>query len=132
MRKRISKPKNKRKVKRPKKWNIKNLYSFLCVLVIFIFLCTFLIFLQREKSKASLQLIDGGRRGPFRYIKIKNTGKVILTNIEIYIDGKKFKTLRAKLMQNKTLGDAIPLSLGEHVLEAKTPEGAHAVLKVGS
>lgn len=61
---------------------------------------------------------------------IKNTGDKMLSDVSIYVNGKIKDTLTARIAPGKTVTYYVFLEEGEHLIEARTPEGAYASLEV--
>ena len=105
--------------KRKKKIDNKNFFIITLLAVLFM---VFAIFISlRPSGRLELKLTEFGQQD---FLQIKNTGKVVLTGIDVYVDGKKYKTIETKLLPNKTIEDTIPLTSGLHRITVKTPEGA--------
>lgn len=98
------------------------------LLLIFILLLTPPVFSQ--EAKISLRHVGFGRTPQEIYIQIVNTGDVTLSNISVFIDGKRHKTMRVKLLSNKSLGDYLYLTPGNHLLEVRSQEGAYDALNL--
>ena len=59
------------------------------------------------------------------YFTLHNTGDTIITDVEISVDGKEFKTIRGKSSPAKGFEFLLYLEPGEHLVEVRAPEGAY-------
>ena len=58
------------------------------------------------------------------------TGEAPASNITLYVDGQKYKTINAYLTPTKGIEASITLEPGQHLIEARTPEGAYDSVEV--
>lgn len=99
------------------------------IILLTFFLLFSLAFAQEAKIK--IELVGFGETQKETYISIHNVGETPVTNIEIFVDGKKYTTIQCFLEPGKGLEKLIFLPSGKHKIEAKTPEGAYDFLIVG-
>jgi uncharacterized membrane protein len=71
-----------------------------------------------------------GRTAQEIYLSFKNTGDIPLTNVSISVDGKFYKEVEVSFGPGRTFVESLFLEEGEHLIEARTPEGAYASVKV--
>ncbi len=65
------------------------------------------------------------------FLTVGNVGNETLTDISVYVDGRKYQTFRGgKLLPNKAVKFFIYLQPGEHTIEVNTTEGAYDSLDI--
>ncbi|MBD3155457.1 MAG: hypothetical protein GF368_02265 [Candidatus Aenigmarchaeota archaeon] len=57
--------------------------------------------------------------------RIRSLGEMAITNVDIYVDGKEYKELNLRLEPGRGIYTTLILEPGEHLVEVRTPEGAH-------
>jgi len=84
----------------------------MAIVIIFLF---FLSTIPESNTDFNLQYIKDGN-----YLKIKNTGKVTLTNFDIFIDGQKYKTIETRISEDKIIEDIIYTDSNAHIIKVKS------------
>ena len=98
------------------------------ILLSFLLLFT-LVYAQEAKIK--VELVGFGETQKEAYIAVHNTGETPVTNIEIFVDGKKYTTIQCFLEPGKGLEKLVFLRPGKHKIEARSQEGAYDSLTIG-
>ncbi len=61
---------------------------------------------------------------------ISNTGEFSVKDITILVDGEEYETISGTLGPKKAFQEKLHLNPGEHLIEAKTSEGAHDSINI--
>jgi len=95
----------------------KRKFNKLYLLPIIIITAVIIFFISMSETNAdfSVQYIKDGN-----YLKIKNTGKVTLTNFDIFIDGQKYKTIETRISEDKIIEDIIYTDSNAHIIKVKS------------
>ncbi len=110
--------------KKKKKTDNKNF--FIIALLAVLFMIFVILITLKPSGGLDLKLTKLGQQN---FLQIKNTGKVVLTGIDVYVDGNKYKTIETNLLPNKIIEDTLPLTSGIHKITVKTLEGASKSIK---
>jgi len=103
---------------------IKKIFS-LFFLLIFTF-----ISVNAQEAKIEINHIGYGKTLNEAVFTIHCTGEVMITNINVSVDGKLYEQIDATLGPNKGLQTSVFLDPGEHTIEVRTPEGAYDSLNL--
>jgi len=90
----------------------------------------FLIPIILAQPSIELKHIGYGETPQEVHVILWNTGNTSLTKIEIYADNEQKETMDVSLPPNKKIEYVFYLSPGEHLLEAKTIQGAHDSFRI--
>ena len=83
-----------------------------------------------QEAKIKLTHVGYGKTAREAYFTIHNTGDVTITNISTFIDGKKYKEFDSVIPPKQGIQTVFYLEPGEHLIEARTPEGAYDSVKI--
>ena len=108
--------------------------TILCINKIKIgFIFSFLLLLSvsfAQQAEIEMSFVGYGKTYERIIISLSNTGEAMLTDVTLYIDGSAYKTIEGVSPPNSTFEDVLFLEEGEHLIEARTPEGAYDSISV--
>ena len=106
---------------------IKNKKQLTLGFILFVFLIPILI---AQEAGINVEHTGYGQTSREARFSIYNTGDIQLTNITISVDGKEYKKIRGAFGPGIGLTTSLYLDPGEHLIEARTPEGAYDSLTI--
>jgi hypothetical protein len=83
-----------------------------------------------QTANMEINVVGYGKTGQEVYISFRNTGDVQFTDVNISVDGKIYKTVQGVSPPGSNFVDWLFLREGDHLIEARTPEGAYDSLRV--
>jgi len=83
-----------------------------------------------QVGELEMKFVGYGQSYQEIYLSFKNTGGITISDITIYVDGEVYKTIEGTSAPGTTFEEVLFLEPGEHLIEARTPEGAYASLSV--
>jgi len=91
---------------------------------------TILSIVIAQQSKIELDFIGYGTTYRENIVSFTNMGEVNIEGLTIYLDGQEFKEIDLVLMPGYGIQHNFLLEQGEHLIEARTPEGAYGSITV--
>ena len=83
-----------------------------------------------QEAELEMKFVGYGQSYQEIYISLTNAGEITISDITIYIDEEVYKTIEGVSASGTTFEEVLFLEPGEHLIEARTPEGAYASLSV--
>ena len=99
-------------------------------ITILFFLCFFFIATLAQEARIKLEHVGFGETTKEAYFTIYNVGSIPVTDVTIYLDGNKWQTIQGKSSPGRGFEVALYLTPGDHLIEARTPEGAYDSFKI--
>lgn len=96
--------------------------------ILFAFLILTSLVLAQPSIK--LEFIGYGKSPQEIYISIRNDGNETISDVTLYVDGEVYKTIEGTSEPGAVFEEVLFLEEGEHLIEARTPEGAYSALNV--
>jgi len=87
-------------------------------------------FILAQEAKVEIKHFGSGRTPNEAYFTIHNVGEVTITNVTIFIDGERFKTIKTLLPPGEGFETILYLDQGNYHIEVRTPEGAYDSIDV--
>ena len=95
----------------------------------------FLLFLLNlslaQEARIKLEHVGYGKTMKEAYFVVSNVGDIPITDVTVYVDGKKVRTLKGGTSPGRSFGFKLFLETGQHVIKVETPEGAEDSITVG-
>jgi hypothetical protein len=83
-----------------------------------------------QEAQLEMKFLGYGKNHQEIFLSFKNIGKVTISDITLYVDGKALKTMKGQAFPGSTFEEVLFLEEGKHLIEARSPEGAYASLEV--
>jgi hypothetical protein len=99
-----------------------NMKTKMITIVFLSFLLLSIVFAQETKIK--LRNTGFGKTAKDVYFTLHNVGETIITNVTIFIDGNEFNTMQGTIPPGKGFEFILFMDPGQHLIEARTPDGA--------
>lgn len=84
-----------------------------------------------QEARIKIEHVGYGERMEEAYFVVRNIGDVPVTDVTIYVDGVKVRTIKGGTSPGRSFGFRLYLKPGQHLIKATTPEGAEDSVLVG-